>query len=119
MRRIAIGLGALALCAGAAFAGDDPMANLVGNTIVYVDKGGMESHTHYNADHTFDGAVPSMGYKYKGTWALDANGQLCRTFDPPVPGRTNPDCAPATPHAVGDSWTDADGGKGSLVSGVN
>ncbi len=98
---------------------DDPMATLYGNTIVVVDKSGMESHTHYNADHTFNGTVPSMSYNYQGTWSIDDKGQLCRVFDPPVPGRTNPDCDVLTPHAVGDTWTSPDAGKGSLVQGVN
>ena len=106
--------------AATAFAADDPTASLYGNTIVFVDAGGMESHTHYNADHTFDGTVPSMSYAYKGTWSVDDKGQLCRVFDPPVQGRTNPDCDPAMPpHAVGDNWTTPDGGKASLVQGTN
>jgi hypothetical protein len=110
---------AFALCTGAAMAGDDPMANSYGNTMVVVDKNGMESHTHYLADHTFSGVVPSMGYQYKGTWSIDDKGQLCHVFDPPVPGRTNPDCNPLETHAVGDNWTSPDGGKSSLVQGVN
>ncbi len=59
-----------------------------------------------------------MGYKYQGTWALDDKGQLCRTFNPPVPGRTNPDCDALTPHAVGDKWTMPDGGTVTITQGT-
>ena len=96
------------------------MANTYGNTLVSVDAGGMEAHTYYNADHTFAGKVPAMGFEYKGTWAIDDKGQLCRTFDPPVPGRTNPDCsAMMESHAVGDKWNSADGASITLAPGVN
>ena len=122
MKRILLGLCVAGLTASAALAdGTDPMANLYGNTLVVVDKGGMESHTMYNADHTFSGIVPSMGYKYGGTWAVNDKGELCRTFDPPVPGRTNPDCDPqeSTTHAVGDKWSSADGGSVTLQKGAD
>ncbi|MBV9043619.1 MAG: hypothetical protein JO167_06260 [Alphaproteobacteria bacterium] len=125
MRKWICAAGALALCSGVAMAadgygGEPPASNaFVGNTVVFVDKGGMESHTHYKADGTFDGTVPSMSYNYKGTWEMK-DGALCRTFDPAVPGRTNPDCDPADPssHAVGDSWATPDGGKITLSAGV-
>jgi hypothetical protein len=118
MKTILLGLCAAALTAGAAFAQADPMAGMYGNTMVVVSGTGMESHTVYSADHTFAGIVPSMGYKYQGTWALDDKGQLCRTFNPPVPGRTNPDCDPLTPHAVGDKWTMPDGGTVTITQGT-
>ena len=119
MKRILLGLAAVALSASAALAQGDPMANMYGNTLVVVSGGGMESHTMYNADHTFAGIVPSMGYKYQGTWAIDEKGQLCRTFNPPVPGRNNPDCDPAdaTVRAVGDKWPSGDGGTVTLTQG--
>ncbi|MBS0470722.1 MAG: hypothetical protein JSR60_06595 [Proteobacteria bacterium] len=94
------------------------MAGLFGNTVEVVDDKGIESHTHYSADGTFDGVAPAYNYHYKGTWTIDANGQLCRNFDPVPPGVTNPDCNPLVAHAVGDSWSDPDGGTGKLVAGT-
>lgn len=121
MKTILLGLCVAALSTGAALAQSDPMANMYGNTLVVVSGTGMESHTMYNADHTFSGIVPSMSYKYGGTWAIDATGALCRTFDPPVPGRTNPDCDPLdpTPRAVGDKWATPDGGSITLSKGAD
>ncbi|MGZ5923931.1 MAG: hypothetical protein ACXWK2_05090 [Rhizomicrobium sp.] len=119
MRLFLLSAAALLAFSSAASATDDLMANTYGNTLVSVSTGGMEAHTYYNADHTFSGKVPAMGFGYKGTWALDDKGQLCRTFDPPVPGRTNPDCDTLETHAVGDKWTAADGGTDTLVQGVN
>jgi hypothetical protein len=122
MRWVLLGAAALACVSGAAVADDaaDPMAAAYGNTMVFVDKGGMESHTYYNADHSFTGVVPSMSYKYAGTWEIK-DGKLCRTFNPEVPGRANPDCDPDAQavHAVGDSWDAPDGGKVSLTAGQN
>jgi hypothetical protein len=119
MRLFLLGAAALFVASTAALADDDLMANTYGNTLVAVSAGGMESHTYYNADHTFSGKVPAMGFEYKGTWAIDDKGELCRTFDPPVPGRTNPDCDTFQSHAVGDKWTATDGGSITLVQGVN
>jgi hypothetical protein len=121
MRLVLIAASALVFGASASFAADDVMATAYGNTIVSISTGGMEAHTYYNADHTFSGKVPAMGFEYKGTWSVDANGHICRTFDPPVPGRTNPDCdaEAQTSHAVGDKWTAADGAAIALVAGVN
>jgi len=120
MRLFLFGAAALiAVSSAASAADDDMMANTYGNTLVLVGANGMESHTYYNADHTFSGKVPSMGFEYKGTWAIDDKGELCRTFDPPVPGRTNPDCGPLENHAIGDKWTGADGTTITLVQGVN
>ncbi len=97
----------------------DPMAATYGNTIV-VKGGGPESHTHYNADHTFNGVAPEYNYPYQGTWELTADGKICRTFNPEVPTVTNPDCDPAPPgtHAVGDTWTDEKGRSISLIAGI-
>ena len=119
MRLFLLGTVALIASASAALAGDDMMANVYGNTLVSVSSGGMESHTYYNADHTFTGKVPAMGFEYKGTWMIDDKGQLCRNFDPPVPGRTNPDCGPLESHAVGEKWTNAEGSTITLSQGVN
>jgi hypothetical protein len=119
MRLFLLGAAVLLATSSVAVAGDDPMANTYGNTLVSVSAGGMEAHTYYNADHTFSGKVPSMGFEYKGTWTLDDKGELCRTFDPPVPGRTNPDCGSFENHAVGEKWNSADGGTITLSQGVN
>ena len=107
--------------AAPALAGDSDaiMANVIGNTIVVVNANGLESHTHYRADHSFDGVVPAMNYRYKGTWQISPEGQLCSTFDPPPPGMENPRCSPMTPLQIGDVWTTKDGGKGQLVQGIN
>lgn len=119
MRLFLLSAAALLAVVSGASAADDLMANTYGNTLVSISSGGMEAHTYYSADHTFSGKVPAMGFEYKGTWAIDDKGQLCRTFDPPVPGRNNPDCDPLENRAVGDKWTSADGGSVTLVQGVN
>jgi hypothetical protein len=107
MRKILIAASALALFASPAMAADDIMAGYYGNTVI--SSGGMiESHTHYRADHTFDVSATAMGqaYNFKGTWAIDDKGQLCRTYaDPAPPNSPNPLCIPAEAHKVGDSWT--------------
>jgi hypothetical protein len=125
MRAMLLGAAALAVLASmsaAALADDtaasDPMAGYYGNTVVVVDAKGLESHTYYSADHTFTGVAPAYSYKYQGTWEMQGD-QLCRTFNPEPPGITNPNCDAFAPHAVGDTWTSADGAKGSLVAGVN
>jgi hypothetical protein len=107
MNKILIAVSALALCAGPAFAADDVMAGYYGNTVIAT--GGIaESHTHYKADHTFDLTATAMGqnYSFKGTWAIDAKGELCRTYaDPAPPNTPNPFCTPFAAHKVGDTWT--------------
>ena len=118
--RVAIGV-LLALVAAPALADDaasDPMAGYYGNSVVVIDAKGIESHVYYNADHTFTGVAPAYSYHFQGTWELKGD-QLCRTFNPVPPGVTNPDCDTFQPHVVGDSWTSPDGGKVSLVAGVN
>lgn len=105
MRAIILGAAALLASTSLAFA-DDMMAGLYGNTIIA--KNAMsEIHMHYKADHTFDGNGTSMmgSMALKGTWALDDKGTLCRTYETPPPGVTNPLCTPWTAHKVGDSWT--------------
>ncbi len=106
MRRILIAASALALYAGAAFAADDIMAGTYGNTVISTG-GGIESRTHYRADHTFDAAFSAgaQSLATKGTWSIDGTGQLCRVYDTPPPGITNPVCIPGAAHKVGDTWT--------------
>ena len=85
-----------------AFAADDVMAGFYGNTAVSTG-GSIEIHTHYRADHTFDfvGSMMFISKTFKGTWALDGKGNICRTYigDPP-PDTTNPSCAPIVARKV-------------------
>jgi len=92
MNRFLIAATLLALCATPAFAADDPMAGFYGNTVVSTG-GSATIRTHYRADHTFDftGSMLFMSKTFRGTWALDGKGGLCRTYigDPP-PDTPNP-----------------------------
>jgi len=116
MRLFLLGTIALIATANAAMAGDDVMTNTYGNTLVSVSSGGMESHTYYNADHTFSGKVPALGFEYKGTWTIDDKGQLCRIYEAPPPGMPNPLCIPAASHKVGESWTVTVNGSTRLMT---
>lgn len=104
MRQILIAAAVLFASAGVACA-DDIMASSYGNTTIAT--GGMfETRTHYSADHTFTMTVPAANAAFKGTWALSADGaSVCRTFETPPTGVTNPLCTPAAAHKVGDTWT--------------
>ncbi|MEI9995513.1 MAG: hypothetical protein WDM91_13030 [Rhizomicrobium sp.] len=118
MRKTLMAASLIALCAAPALAADDIMAGYYGNTVI--STGGMaEVHTHYRADHSFDlvGSMMGMSRSYKGTWALDGKGDICRTFVGDVPsGTPNPLCTPVTAHKVGDSWTTtANGATRNLV----
>lgn len=112
MNRFLIAASLTVLLAAPAFAGDDVMANTYGNTVV--STGGMaEVHTHYRADHSFDmvGSMMGMSQTFKGTWALNDKGELCRTFEGDAPPNTpNPLCTPIAAHKIGETWTiDANG----------
>ncbi len=107
---------AAAFSVSAASAQDDVMASRYGNTTVVKTGSGHEVHTYYNADHTFTGNVVDVGFRLKGTWAVDG-GTLCLTYDPPPPGMTNPVCQPVVDHKVGDSWTTGDN-SATLVAGL-
>lgn len=95
------------------------MAGYYGNTTI--STGGMaETHSIYNPDHTFVMKVPTFGLEFKGTWAI-TGGMLCRTFESPPPGVTNPLCTAIEPHKVGDTWTVTTGSETrtvTLVQGV-
>jgi hypothetical protein len=112
MRCILIAVSIATLCTTPAFAADDVMANTYGNTVISTG-GAAEVHTHYRADHSFDmvGSMMGMSQTFKGTWALDGKGNLCRTFVGDTPPNTaNPLCLPIAEHKVGDTWTmDANG----------
>lgn len=97
-----------------ASAGDDVMAGYYGNTAIAT--GGMaETHTVYNADHTFAMKAPAFGVEYDGKWALDG-ANLCRTFDKAPTGVPNPLCTPVEAHKVGDTWTVTTGGGTRTVT---
>jgi opacity protein-like surface antigen len=110
---------ALAL-SGAAIAADDIMANYYGN----IGKSAMgQSHTHYRANHTFDSALSNDqgSMETDGTWALNDKGEICRTYNTPVPGFPNPICNAWAAHKVGDSWQITVNGRTSeltLVAGI-
>lgn len=98
--RAGVFLAVLALAAPAAFADADPMANAYANTFVVTEPSGAVLRYHFNADHTFDVAMPD-GQAASGTYAL-ANNQICLTFQ----GRPQPECAEAvTGKNVGETWT--------------
>ena len=111
MKTFLIAASLAVLCGTPAFAAEEVMAGFYGNTAVSTG-GSVEIHTHYRADHTFDfvGSMMFLSHTYRGTWALDGKGNICRTFvgDLP-PGATNPSCAPIAAHKVGDTWTSKDG----------
>ncbi len=114
MHRILLAASLLAFAATPALAGDEVMAGYFGNTIV--STGGMfTANTHYRADHSFDVVGSGMGMtrNYKGTWAIDGKGQLCRTYvgDTPPGLPSNPLCTPWEAHKVGDKWTVTMGGN--------
>lgn len=117
MRRILITAALAALCATPALAADDVMANYYGNTVVTTSAMGTGA-SHYRADHTFDSNLSSaMGsMSVKGTWTIDGTGQLCRTYESPPPGMTNPVCTPWEAHKIGDTWTVTIGGNARTVT---
>jgi len=115
MRAFLLAVSLAALSASAAFAADDVMEPFYGNTVI--SKGGMaETHSYYNADHSFTMKAPAYNMSWKGTWKVDG-GQLCRTYDEAPPGVSNPLCTPIEPHKVGDTWT-VSGRTATLVQGI-
>ena len=120
MRTAVIAFGLLLGTGSAAFAADADMAPYFGNTLIVTSQMG-ELKVHYKADHTFDSKAdgPAGKYQSTGTWAFDAQGNLCATYevnghDLP-PGTPNPFCSPFEKHAVGDTWT-AVGKSGRAVN---
>ncbi len=113
MSKILMAATLMILGPASAMAADDPMANLYGNTIVSTG-GAVTIRTHYRADHTFDftGSMMLIHRTFKGTWALDDKGTLCRTYiDGAPPETTNPQCTPFVPHKVGDVWRSKDNAR--------
>jgi hypothetical protein len=118
MHRILLTAAIAVLCAAPALAADDVMASMFGNTVVSTS-GMSEVHTHYRADHSFDmvGSMMGMSKTFKGAWALDGKGNLCRTFEGELPpNATNPMCTPIAAHKVGDTWTVTADGKTRTVT---
>jgi len=119
MRAFLIAASLVVVSASAAFAGDEAMAGYFGNTAIVT--GGMtETHTYYNADHTFVLKAPSFNMEWKGTWKVDGTN-LCRTYEKAPPGVPNPFCTPVEAHKAGDTWTMTMAGKTrtvSLVKGI-
>lgn len=112
--RLLFTLAAFAIAAMPARAGDEALANYFGNTAVA--KGGpADTYTHYNANHTFDLKVPAYGVTFTGTWEIQGN-TVCRTFDIPPPGISNPLCTPVEAHAVGDTWAAENAGQKLTVT---
>ena len=111
MKRLLLAASLAVLGAAPALAADDVMAGFYGNTAVATG-GPAEIHAHYRADHTFDfvASMMLMSRTFKGTWALDGKGNICRTFVGDVPpGTTNPNCVPVAARKVGDTWKSQDG----------
>lgn len=109
MRHAVLTLCLLAGSTSAALAGEEVMSNYFGNTVIATSPAG-ELRVHYKPDHTFSGRAQSpMGnYDIHGTWQMDAQGNVCRTYqtngEQLPPGTPNPYCAPAEAHKVGDTW---------------
>lgn len=125
MRRFIMAAAFAASSSTAAFAGEEVMANYFGNTVVATSQLG-QIRVHYKANHSFSGKAqgPTGSYDIRGTWTLDAQGNLCRTYSTNgaslPPGTPNPYCAPVSAHNVGDTWTVTENGKTAevkLVSG--
>src|SRR5579872_2670799 len=123
MRGFVLAAAAVLASSVVAFAGDEVMSGYFGNTVI--SKGAMgETHTHYKADHTFDGTASSMlgSMDLKGTWKIDDKGQLCRTYETAMPGVPNPLCTPAVAHKAGDTWTMQSGSSTrtiTMVAGIH
>jgi hypothetical protein len=120
--RLILAASAALLLSSPAFAGEDIMQNYFGNTVISKTTA-FESHTNYNADHTFTAnySSPMGSLAAKGTWSVDASNQLCRTFETPPPGATNPLCLAWSSHKVGDTWqvsTAMGSADISLVAGI-
>jgi hypothetical protein len=109
----------LVTCFGSAASADDVMAGYYGNTAI-ASGGKVETHSVYNADHTFVLTAPAVGETFKGTWQVTGT-TLCRTYETAPPGVSNPLCTPVEAHKIGDSWTVTADGRTrtvTLVKGI-
>lgn len=115
MKRIgwvmAVSLAGAALAAGTAFAVEDMMAGMYGNTLVMTYTNGGVDRYHYTPDGRYT-ATLADGSSVKGKWQIN-EGKLCET---PDGGATN--CYPFGPHKVGDSWSGYNGLKLEVKAGT-
>lgn len=108
---------ATAAAAAAASISSDSLSDFYGNTLVSRDHG-VVSYFYYKPDHTFTGKVPAYYFSFKGTWTQRPDGTICRTFDPPLPTMTNPDCGPMLVHRLGEKEIEPNGDAEKLVAGI-
>ncbi len=115
MKRILLGVAAIALSASLAVAADDPMQTRYDNTVTVTDAKGGVTKLHYNKDGTLGVVLPD-GTKSTGKWAIK-DGKLCVTPDAgPTAGKEQ--CNPFDgTKKVGDSWEipAADGTKSKVA----
>ena len=119
MKRMLMGVAALALGTTLAFASADPMAGRYGNTTTVTNAKGEVTKLHYNQDGTMAVILPD-GTKTTGKWAMK-DGKLCVTADA-GPQKGQEQCSQfAGEKKVGDTWeiTLGDGTKAkvALVAG--
>lgn len=115
MKRILMGVAALALSTTLAVAAADPMAGRYGNTTVVTNAKGEVTKLHYNQDGTMAVILPD-GTKTTGKWAMK-DGKLCVTADA-GPQKGQEQCNPfAGEKKVGDTWeiTMGDGSKAKVT----
>lgn len=117
MKKLALGLVAAAMLAGAAIAAD-PMESRYDNTVTLTMADGATTKIHYNKDGTMATVQPD-GSKGTGKWAMK-DGKLCVTLDQgPTAGKES--CNPFVERKVGDSWEvtlgDGSKAKAALVAG--
>jgi hypothetical protein len=116
-KKLALAFGSV-LCAPALAAPVDVAQSLYGNTLVVTAPDGKVSYTQVRADRTFVGRIPSQNYLFKGSWQIDANNNLCLSYTPPLPRRTNPVCFSYVAHNAGDAWTISGVGTVSIALGT-
>jgi hypothetical protein len=107
MKRILLGVAALALSAGAAFA--DPYAGYYGNTVNVTGPGGTTDKAYVNPDKTWE-RKNADGTSMKGTYAVAADGKsACFTqVTPPPAPEQKPACFPTDNRKAGDTWETKD-----------
>lgn len=98
------------MASSAAFAAEDIMAGMYGNTLLVIDNTGTSKY-RYAPDHTVTGALAN-GKALKGTWLIDA-GKLCETFE-----GEKQICYPFTAHKPGDAWNGQPGVKLEVKAGL-
>ncbi len=111
MKRILMGVAALALSTSLAIAADDPMEGRYGNTTTVTNAKGEVTKLHYNKGGTMAVILPDAT-KTTGKWAMK-DGKLCVTADA-GPQKGQEQCNPFVgAKKPGDSWeiTAADGSK--------